>query len=615
MATSFEALPFEIYLALEDYLSLTDIILLSQTSNKLRHVFGPMSWRTCKLVTEAGSHSGLLDNRLNLIVTSPISHKRDIHTISHKVFFNPDRFSWFHPESVRRIVFNDLHSLIYSMSDLYKSVLRDVLKPYPRLNRLTFTSYCHPEEWRNVLQCHFVFSSVKNVLDCQLDLTFEKYTKHLSLEHDQRLEAFELNVSLSELEITNWGTMYYPESEKYKDFKPRRLKQLKISVVDPLELHDILECLNTIQRCDRLIVTMHFIFTKRSDTENGLFAQYTIDTLHCLKDIPHVDIKHVELNINKLSTLFYSSSRSFFRYADEYERQMKTRGSQKLIADRVTSISGAFEHCKYLEKFAAFPNLYECLSLSDLSSLSSHLPQNHDQLYFLDTITELDLTTDARCYRLFLTIEHFTNVRYLKFRIQDDVSLFAKEGYRDYIIQTTFAEFAPTSSAYICEDFNEFVQNIGSRYYSKIRKLAENIKRTYIDKFDVRYSRSIAQYGDSHIWRLFFMDCFIYNLRHLKKLEQVKIEVFGTQQHGRLFYLRLQELMAACKRLRNVSVQLMHFSHLDESKKQRRRSGMSVEDFCPSEDSKILHTIMPGVDQTEKNHYYLLEYYSNSLNM
>lgn len=612
MNTSFETFPLEIYHALEDYLTLTDIILLSQSTTKLRQIFGAMSWETCKLLTSDSTRANLSENRTNIIITSSPSHEKGIRAIPFQVFHNPSTYSWFRSHCVKKIVFHDLHTLICSMNGFSQSALIDVLKLYPQLKRLTFTSHDHPHEWKDVLQCHFAFSYVKNALDCQLYLAYEMYTEHLSLEHDQRFKAFELNVNLRELTITNWGTQYHPENLKYCNFKPDNLKQLKISVVDPLELGEILSRLRTLRRCERLIITMLYIFTKLPNS-NTLITQYTIDTLRCLNNIPNVSIKNVELNISKLSALFYLSSKHFFHYPDQYQQYLETanRKGNRLVIEPVTCITGAFEHREYLDKFATFPNLYQCLSLSDMSMMSSHLPTNHLQLYCLDAITILDLSNDNKCYRLFLAISQFINVKHLKFRIHDNISLFAKEVYKKYITQMTYVGFMPVSSSNDSEDFIEFVQNIGSIYYPQIQDMAQHIKTTYLDAFNAPYSSHLIQDPGSCTWRLFFMDCFIYNLRNLPALQQVKVEAIGTQRFGRLFFLRLQELMNTHKKMRNLSVKLMYNRHV-EGVTKTKWSGMDINDFVP-QNTETPYTVMNGLDCTEKEYYHLLEYYPNSV--
>lgn len=644
MTCSFETLPFEIYLALEEYLSLTDTILLSQTSNKLRHVFGSLSWRTCQILTNTQTHSESLNNTgfHDLIVTSSspssptATEQKRVRAVSDHIFLNPEQYSWFRPGSVRKTVFNDLQSLVHSANNRNNPVLSDVLKFYPKLSLLKFASnksvesfqksenhenledlenFEIPEKWREMLKCHLNVSPPKKELECQLDLTFEKYTKYMSLEHDQQLNAFEPHVNLSELTITNWGTKYFPEDCKYRDFKPRHLKRLSINVIDPQELRDIFACLNTLEQCDHVVVTMLYIFTKSLTANTGTVAQYTIDTLECLQYIPDVRIKNIELNIDKLSALFYNASKGFFHTVDSYEKQMEKNGCEKLVVDQVTSISGAFEHCAYLDRLAQFPNLNECFSLSDISSLSCRLPPNHNNVYFLNNITTLDLAGDSQCHRLFMSIQHFTNVKYLRFRIQDDVSLFAKREYYEYITQTAQCGFVPASVDYLGDDFVEFVQNIGSQHYQQIQEIARKVKDTYIDVFvDELYKRDMAQGSGSHIWRLFFMDCFLYSLRSLKQLEQVNIEARGTQHHGRLFSLRIQDLISACEKLQNISVQLKHFDKSNTGKCLKEvQSGMDVQDFALEEGSNISSTISYGVDQAEKEYYYLLEYYSNPL--
>lgn len=69
MKSQFEHLPLEIYHTLEEYLTTTDVILLSQTSSYLRSVFGSMSWRTCKLLTDAQVQTSFSDCLHNLVVT------------------------------------------------------------------------------------------------------------------------------------------------------------------------------------------------------------------------------------------------------------------------------------------------------------------------------------------------------------------------------------------------------------------------------------------------------------------------------------------------------------------------------------------------------------------
>lgn len=611
MKSQFEHLPLEIYHTLEEYLTTTDVILLSQTSSYLRSVFGSMSWRTCKLLTDAQVQTSFSDCLHNLVVTpaqSSLPNKKEIRAIPTKVFYNPSRYRWFRSESVRSIVFHDLDSLVLSVNGLYKSAWIDILNAYPALNRLTFTSCSHPRELRDVLQCQMAFSKVKNALDCQLELTYEKYTKFLSLEQDQDFKAFELNLNLSELTITNWGTPYCPESQKYCNFQPLNLKKLKISVVDPLELEDILSSLVTLQSCERLIVTMLYIFTRKPNSSSQFDAQYTIDTLRCLQNIPECNVKTVELAISKLSALFYTSSRPFFHYADQYEKYLEgNEDGEKLVVDSVSCFQGAFEHREYLDKFAVFPKLSECLSLSDLSPLSSRLPLNYNELYFFGSLTSLDLSTDTKCYRLFLAIGQFTSLKYLKIGIQDDVSLFSSDEYLKYITQTTYSGFSPMSSSDDCDEFMDFVQNLGSVYYPLIQSLAGAIKKTYLNAIDVVYNSTDT---NSSIWRLFFMDCFIYNLRHLFNLQQLTVEATGTTLSGSPFAFRLQELMNKSARLKNVSVKLKYFSHSDKIKLRPKK--MEMNDFTPCNGLGISWTAMHGMDWMAQDHYYLMEYYQNS---
>lgn len=47
---NFEDSPIEIYHTLTNYLSIQDIIALSQTSNDYRIFFAPLSWKTCQFV-------------------------------------------------------------------------------------------------------------------------------------------------------------------------------------------------------------------------------------------------------------------------------------------------------------------------------------------------------------------------------------------------------------------------------------------------------------------------------------------------------------------------------------------------------------------------------------
>lgn len=95
------------------------------------------------------------------------------------------------------------------------------------------------------------------------------------------------------------------------------------------------------------------------------------------------------------------------------------------------------------------------------------------------------------------------------------------------------------------------------------------------------------------------MDCFIYNLRNMPALQQVKVEAIGTQRFGRLFFLRLQELMNTHKKIRNLSIKLMYNMHV-EGVIKTKWSGMDINDFVP-QNIETPYTSMHGLDCTEKN--------------
>lgn len=80
----FCSLPKEIYFALVSYFPIADLISISQTCQEYREIYTPPSWASCSVVTSENYSEMRYDNEL-----------LNTRCIPARVFYNPEKFSWF----------------------------------------------------------------------------------------------------------------------------------------------------------------------------------------------------------------------------------------------------------------------------------------------------------------------------------------------------------------------------------------------------------------------------------------------------------------------------------------------------------------------------------------
>lgn len=98
MVESLGDLPNEIHLSVAEYLTARELINVAHVSIKLRQIYGAISWKTC-LLTSSGREPHY----------SPVEMNR---FVPYKAFFRPERYAWFVPGCVLRIIATNYGSLL-----------------------------------------------------------------------------------------------------------------------------------------------------------------------------------------------------------------------------------------------------------------------------------------------------------------------------------------------------------------------------------------------------------------------------------------------------------------------------------------------------------------------
>lgn len=119
---TFQSLPFDLHIALADHLSWLDIYNLSHTSQRLQHIYRPISWKSCKIVES----------------NQKIFGARYISQEIHKLTKTDEEPSWVKTEFIQKIYYDDLYS---KAADVLESF---TLKKYPSLKKFKYLNFAGP---------------------------------------------------------------------------------------------------------------------------------------------------------------------------------------------------------------------------------------------------------------------------------------------------------------------------------------------------------------------------------------------------------------------------------------------------------------------------------------
>lgn len=545
-------LPNEIHYSLVDYFSIYDIVALSQTSNRFRSFYAPISWKRCEVTKD-------VDYRMEVCWSDFSTEMRHPST---DVLNNPEKYRWFLNERVEVLVFHpttvhhDEHMNYWfeKFSTTYKNF-------YPKLNKIEiiddrlWDTHTRFDLIRSSAffssplfeMTRIVGSAVENLIkdvrpipgigNTSLD-TMPDYTS-------LKKEARNLTISAYDYEST-----IIPDSPNLED---HRFQTIEVSVYTPDQFLATMDHLKNLKSCDNLIVLVPV------SSRSGGFRTTTI--LSCLDKVPKT-VKEIALKFEVIPfSLDDSGASPTYYFLDDL---INFHG--KLVLDRVTSFRGFWFGMSSIFDLASFPNLCKLDHLDNsngilsinISPKRSFLIMHCTEIFESITFLEWDIEKDTHLYQF---ISHFTKLKHFSIstRQVDSRKWSNYNAFLEYITNPQKNKFH--TSQYV----SKYVREIEPSHIQWVQQVAQEViddlefKETPLDESENLGS----QYPEPQ--NIDFLDCFntqlvFFAMTSLPCLESVKILCNQSFLVYPLLYSGLR-LLRKSKSLRYLSV-LLGFSAL-----------------------------------------------------
>lgn len=548
----FTDLPNEIHYSFINYFSIYDIVALSQTSNRFRDFYAPISWKRCEVIEATYDRMEVCWSSFSTEMRHP----------SAGLLNNPEKYKWFLNEHVEVLVFHPatLHRDEH-MNYWFEKFSTTYKEFYPKLKKIEIVD---DRLWNthtrfDLIRSGAFFSSPLFEMTLIVGSAVENLIKDVrpipgigntSLDtiHDytpMKKEARNLIISAYDYEST-----IIPDSPNLGD---HRFHTIEVSVYTPDQFLATMDHLKKLKSCDNLIVLVPV--TSRS----GGFRTTTI--LSCLDKVPKA-VKEISLKFEVIPfSLDDSGASPTYYFLDDL---ISLHG--KLVLDRVTSFRGFWFGMSSIFDLASFPNLCQLYHLDNsngilsvnISPMRSFLIMHCTEVFESITLLEWYIEKDMHLYQF---ISHFTNLKHFSIstRQVNSRKWSNYDAFLEYITNPKKNKFHTT------QDISKYVRAIEPSFIQWVQQVAQEViddlefKETPLDESE----NLDSQYPEMR--NIDFLDCFntqlvFFAMTSLPCLKSVKIQCNRSFLVYPLLYSGLR-LLRKSKSLRYLSI-LLGFSAL-----------------------------------------------------
>lgn len=352
---TFDRLPPDIHLVMSDYFFVPDLISLSQTSQQCRQLYGPISWRNCSI---SDNHAPIWYN--DQWINSRI--------IDSRMFFKPEKYSWFFNYGVRRFVARYYHETFTDTKVNYFEDIEGLAKLFPKLQKIKIL---HPmgyhifgtkarsnklEHKHETILKLLTSPAYSQLMDVGIKLINQRASRPeniSSLFTIDKIQRFNYNERLKELVLYISDNTIEPFSFNLPDVTFPKLESVSLHIYNSDLARQMLHFLRNLSNCKSLEVAVAFYDNKYGIRWPSLLM--------------HLDDMRFSKPVISLTTCWIENSRHPVSEVKGYYSPAEflgLLGNKKISLPNVSTLKGYSRQVQSLLDILHLPNVTELVQFS-----------------------------------------------------------------------------------------------------------------------------------------------------------------------------------------------------------------------------------------------------------